>query len=172
MTFERLNNLHLTLIQRLFARLLDIERDQHFVVGGLSITLHAGIFQSGAFDLIVDRGRIGRMRILDVNQRAASEVNAERNTMPECHGKHSRHAEDKREGQEVPLFPEEIEVVVAKKFQVQTPSFRLRAAGFELALFRGSGLVARSLIFQLKYSALRPAASGSAPNRRSCATQT
>src|SRR5258708_803190 len=135
MTFERLNDLRLTLIQRLFARLLDIERNQHFVIGGLSVTLDAGIFQPGAFDLIVDRGRIGRMRILDENQRAAAEVNAERNTMPECHGKHSRHAEDKREREEVPLLAEKIDVGVAKKFQVQTPSFRLRAAGFELALF-------------------------------------
>src|SRR5208282_2670025 len=117
--FERLLDLVLALTQILFAGLLNVERDQYFVVGGLSIALHAGILQSGAIDLIVDGGRIGSMRVLYIHQRPPAEVDAQRDAMPERHGHHSGHAEDQREGQEVPLFPEKIDACVAKKFQVK-----------------------------------------------------
>jgi hypothetical protein len=46
--------------------------------------------------------------------------------MPERHGKHSGHAEDQREGQEVPLFPEEIDVCISKKFHAAFDPFKNR----------------------------------------------
>jgi hypothetical protein len=36
--------------------------------------------------------------------------------MPKRHGKQSGHAENQREGKEVPLFPEKIDVGILKKF--------------------------------------------------------
>src|SRR5450759_2597246 len=72
----------------------------------------------------VDGGRVGGMGVLDVDQRAAAEVHTQRDTMPERHGTHSRDAEDQREGQEVPLFPEEIDVCVSKEFHAAYDPFK------------------------------------------------
>jgi hypothetical protein len=44
--------------------------------------------------------------------------------MPERHGKHSGHAEDQREGEKVPLFPEEIDACVSKKFHAAYDPFK------------------------------------------------
>ena len=125
MAFERLNDLGFTLVESLFAGLLNIERNQNFVIRGLSVPLNAGILQPGALNLGVDGGWIGSVRILHVDQRAAAEVYTQRDTMPERHGKHSGHAEDQREGQEVPLFPEEIDVCVSKKFHAAFDPFKI-----------------------------------------------
>ncbi len=45
--------------------------------------MHAGVLQSGAINFGMNGGRIGRMRVLHINQRAAAEVDAQRNAMPE-----------------------------------------------------------------------------------------
>jgi hypothetical protein len=52
-----------------------------------------------------------------VDQSAAPEVNAQRDAVPEQHGKNPGHAEYQREGEEVPLLPEKIDVRTAKEFQ-------------------------------------------------------
>jgi hypothetical protein len=49
--------------------------------------------------------------------------------VPERHGKHAGHAEDQREGEEVPLFPEEIDICIAKEFH--------KKPGFKVAEFQG-----------------------------------
>jgi hypothetical protein len=36
--------------------------------------------------------------------------------VPEQHGKNASHAEDQREAEEVPLFAQEIDICIAKKF--------------------------------------------------------
>src|ERR1700737_5574658 len=92
------------------------------------------MLQAGALDLGVDGGWIGSVRVLHIDQRAAAEVDTQRNAMPERHGKHSGHAEDQREGQEVPLFPEEIDVCVSKKFHAAYDPFKNQS----LAASRGS----------------------------------
>src|SRR6267378_3084841 len=83
LAFKRLNDLGFALVESLLAGLLNIERDQHFVVGGWPVSLDAGILQAGAFDLRVDGGLIRRMRILHIAQRAAAEVDTQRNAMQE-----------------------------------------------------------------------------------------
>ena len=72
---ERVNNSGLALIERLFAGFLERKVDQHFVVGrGLNAEIvQARPIHGGANRLIV-RG----MRELDLDQRAAAEVNAQR----------------------------------------------------------------------------------------------
>src|ERR1700716_424596 len=74
----------------------------------------------------MDGGGIRRVRVLHIDQRSATEVHTQRDAMPERHGKHSGNAEDQREGQEVPLFPEEIDVCVSKKFHAAYDPFKNR----------------------------------------------
>jgi hypothetical protein len=50
--------------------------------------------------------------------------------MPERHGTHSRDAEDEREGEEVPLFPEEIDVCVSKEFHAAYDPFKISRWSF------------------------------------------
>src|ERR1700694_2183605 len=178
LAFKCLNNLGFALVESLFAGLLNIERDQHFVVGGGPVSLDAGIFQAGALDLRMDGARIRRVCILHLDQRSATEVHTQRDAMPERHGKHSGNAEDQREGQEVPLFPEEIDVCISEKFHAAYDPFKIS----RWSLVAGcSGYVAR---FSLanddrptkndcpRYLTLRRAVCGSKPNQKSHATQT
>jgi hypothetical protein len=44
--------------------------------------------------------------------------------MPERDGEQSCYAKDQREGQEVPLFPEEIDVCIFKKFHAAYDPFK------------------------------------------------
>ncbi len=62
------------------------------------------------------------MRVFDIDQRPAAEVDTQRYAMPKRHGKQSSHAEDEREGQEVPLLPEEIDICISKKFHMSEVS--------------------------------------------------
>ena len=64
---QRLNNLDLALIESLFAGLLNVERNQNLVVGGRSIGLHPGIFQSCPCQFRMDRSRAGGMHVLYVH---------------------------------------------------------------------------------------------------------
>src|SRR4029077_10263314 len=83
------------------------------------------VLQPGALNLRVDGGRIGRVRVLRVDQRTAAEIDTQWDAVPERHGKQSCHAEDEREGQEVPLFPEEIDVCISKKFHAAYDPFKI-----------------------------------------------
>ena len=141
---KRLNDLVFALVERLFAGLLNVESDQDFVVRGRTIGLDAGIFQARARQFRMDSRRVGRMRILHVHQRPAAEVHAQRNAVPEQHGNNSRHAEDQRKGEKIPLLAEKIDVRIFKEFQVQTPDFQLRASSCELQRTLARELVARS----------------------------
>src|SRR5260370_2839999 len=176
--FERLNDLSFTLIESLVAGLRNIEGDEEFVVGGLPVSLDAGILQAGAFDLGVDGGRIRRVRILHVDQRSAAEVDTQRDAMPERHGKHSGHAEDQREGQEVPLFPEEIDVCISKKFHAAYDPFKISrwssVAGRSgcVVHFSSANDYRPTTNDCFKYSMPRPVASHPAPSQKSCAIQT
>jgi hypothetical protein len=49
--FERLYDLDFALVESLLAGLLNIEGDQHFVVGRWPVSLHARVLQSGALCL-------------------------------------------------------------------------------------------------------------------------
>jgi hypothetical protein len=75
---KRLLDLVLALAQILLAGFLNVERDQHFVIPRLPVPLYARILQSGAVDFIMNLGRIGCVCVLHINQRAAAEVNAQR----------------------------------------------------------------------------------------------
>src|SRR5713101_3125507 len=56
------------------------------------------------------------MREFHIDQRAPSKIYAQRDPMPEQHGKYTRHAEYQRKGEKIPLFPEKIYVWITKKF--------------------------------------------------------
>ena len=62
-------------------------------------------------------GRIGE---LHVHERAAAEIDAQRNAVPEEHRQNAGRAEDQGEGQEVPLLAQEIDIGVAKKLHFKT----------------------------------------------------
>src|SRR5208283_339038 len=145
--FERLKDLDFTLVESLFAGLLNIEGDQHFVIAGLAVPLNAGVLQAGALDLRVDGGRIGSMRVLHVDQRPAAEVDAQRDAVPERHGKHSSHAEDQREGQEVPLLPKEIDVRVSKEFHAAYDPFKKSVVSRQSSVVSRQSLVVRGASF-------------------------
>ena len=104
----------LALIERRLAGFLDAQVDQDFVVGGRAEALDAGIVQAGAVHVVANLVEIGRLRELDVDQRAAAEVHTQRNVMPEQHGTDAGDAEDQREGKEIPLLAEEIDIGIAK----------------------------------------------------------
>ena len=63
------------------------------------------------------------MRILHIDQRAATEVDAQRNGDPVArtkpHGHQPGDGEDQRKGEEVPFLPKKIDVCVFKEFQVE-----------------------------------------------------
>jgi hypothetical protein len=63
------------------------------------------------------------MRVLDINQSAAAEVDAQWNAMPEQHRENSRGAEDQREGNEVPLLAKKVDIRITKKFHALEPFF-------------------------------------------------
>src|SRR5579864_9526954 len=99
--------------------------------------MQANPIHGGAYRIV-----IGRVRELHVNQRAAAEVDAVRDAVPEQHGKYPRHAEDQRKGEKIPLLAEKIYAGTAKElhllfiplsFYDQFPNF-LNAQGFT-ALF-------------------------------------
>src|ERR1019366_1473465 len=132
--------------------------------------------QAGALDLRVDGGWIGSMRIIHVYQGPAAEVDAQRDPVPERHGKPSSHAEDQREGKEVPLLPKEIDVRVSKEFHAAYDPFKKSVVSRQSLIVRGASfLEIRERLTTddcLRYLALRRAASCSAPNRKSRAIQT
>src|SRR5437660_10010100 len=98
--------------------------------------------------------------------------------MPECHGKHSGHAEDQREGQEVPLFPEEIDVCVSKKFHAAVDPFKISrwllvvGRSQSVALFSFPNDSRPTTNDSLKCSMPLHPACGSAPNQHSPPIQT
>src|SRR4029077_9869025 len=92
---QRIDDLNLALIERLLAGLTHIEIDQNLVVSRRSVALNPGALQICFLQRRTNDVVIGRMRKLYINQRAPSEVYSQRDSMPEQHGKHSRHAEHK-----------------------------------------------------------------------------
>ena len=115
---ERLDDLVLALVQGLLGGLLDVERDQQFVVGRRAVALDTGVVQPGAVHGLADIVGVGLLRELHIHQRAAAEINAQREVVPEQHGENPRHAEHQREGQEVPLLPQEVDVRIFEEFHV------------------------------------------------------
>jgi hypothetical protein len=64
--------------------------------------------------------------------------------MPEGHGKHSGHAEDEREGEEVPLLPEEIDVCISKEFHAAYDPFKNLRFAVRRSLFAMRTIFANS----------------------------
>ena len=106
------NDRVLALIERRFAGLLHAEINQHLVVGRRPVGLNLGIVQTGAVHVGANLVEVRRLRELDVDQRAAAELNAQRNVVPEQHGEDSGDAEDQREGKEVPFLAQKVDVGV------------------------------------------------------------
>jgi hypothetical protein len=72
--------------------------------------------QAGFIQVGTDIWDVWGINEFHVHQRAAAEINAQRDLVLEKHGKYASHAEDQREAEEVPLFAQEIDVGIAKKF--------------------------------------------------------
>src|ERR1700751_2803088 len=100
------------------------------------------------------------MRVLQVNQRSGAEIDAQRKTMPEQHRADARYAEYQREGDEIPLLAQEIDIRITKKFHALEP-FRHASSVARRALNVFSGRRTTCDLRRLsKYSALRPPACG------------
>jgi hypothetical protein len=65
------------------------------------------------------------VRVLHVHERTAAKVDTERNTVPKRDGKKTGYAEDQREGKEIPLFPEKIDVCISKEFHAAYDPFKI-----------------------------------------------
>jgi hypothetical protein len=66
------------------------------------------------------------VRELHVDQGPAPEVYAQRDAMPKQHGKYSRHTEQQRKGEKIPLLAQKVYVWISKKFHaVVKPLFWL-----------------------------------------------
>src|SRR5579862_749541 len=121
---------------------------------------------------------IRRVRILHIDNRAAAKIDAQWDTVPERHGEQAGHAENQREGEEVPLLPQEIDVCIFKEFHAAYDPFKI--GRWPLVIGRSECIVRlrfandqRPLtIDDLKYLMLLHAASCSTPNQKSHATQT
>jgi hypothetical protein len=74
--------------------------------------------QTGAIKGAADFGVIRLISKLEVHKRAATEINTQRNLVPEEHGEDAGHAEDQREAEEVPLLAQKIDICITKKFHV------------------------------------------------------
>ncbi len=81
---------------------------------GRSVGLNAAVVDAGAIDRLTDPVDVRRLLKLNVDQRAAAKVDPQLDAMPEKDRQHSRYAEDQREGEEIPLFPQPINVNAMK----------------------------------------------------------
>jgi hypothetical protein len=63
---------------------------------------------------VPDLIKVRRLRELHVDQGSTTELNAQRNAMPEENGRKSGDAEDQREGKEIPFLAKEIDVGITK----------------------------------------------------------
>src|ERR1700722_2265155 len=65
---------------------------------------------------------IGRRRSVElhVDQRAALEVDAQRNAVPEENGQQASHTENEREAEEIPLLPQPVDLYVVKQFHLNS----------------------------------------------------
>src|SRR5208283_3572453 len=111
---EGLDDGVLAFVERGLAGFLNSKIDQHFVVGGRAETLNARIMQSRAVHVATDLFEIRSLSELDINQRAAAELDAQRNTVPKENRAQSGNAEDQRKSKEVPLLAQKIDVGIAK----------------------------------------------------------
>ena len=84
---QRLDDLGFALIESFFAGLAHVQIDEHFVQRGLIVGLDFRILQPRAIQVGANRIHVRRVRKLHVNQRAAAEINAPRNVVPEQHGR-------------------------------------------------------------------------------------
>src|ERR1700733_4505085 len=115
------------LAARLGIRLLHLflwQRDDHLVARTLpdliAEGLNAAVADTGLVHSITDAVRRRRRVELDVDQRAALEVDADRNMVPKEDGQQAGHAEDEREAEEIPLLPQPIDVYVVKQFHLNS----------------------------------------------------
>ncbi len=107
------------------------QRDHHLVARG-SIGRNPGVMDTGTVDGVADLVHIRLLGKPDVNQRAALEIDAQVDVVPEQHGKNARHAEDQRETEEVPLLPQPIDI-----YFVRNSSTRLLRSLLLVAVSRG-----------------------------------
>src|SRR5438128_12611694 len=85
------------------------------------------------------------MRELHVDQSSTAEVYAQRNAMPEQHGKHSRHAEHQRKGEKIPLLAEKVDVGLFKEFHAVVKSLPSLCGAGQIPAVRSLRLNAQSL---------------------------
>ncbi len=86
-----------------------------------AVGLDAGIVDAGTVGRLANSVRVRRLLKLDIDQRAAAEIDAQIDVVPEQNREDARHAEDQRKGEEVPLLPQPIDVNAMKQFHSKTP---------------------------------------------------
>ena len=69
---------------------------------------------SGAIHRLADPVGVWRLLELNVNQRATTKVDPQLDVVPKKDRQDSRYAEDQRKGEEIPLFPQPINVNATK----------------------------------------------------------
>ena len=68
------------------AGFLDAKVNQHLVIGDGTEALDAGIMQPDAIHVVTNLVQVWGLRELDIDQRAAAELYAQRDVVPEQHG--------------------------------------------------------------------------------------
>jgi hypothetical protein len=74
---------------------------------------------AGAIDRLANPVDVRRLIELHVDQGAAAKVDPQLDAMPEKYRQDPRNTEDQRKGEEVPLFPQPINVNATKQFHLK-----------------------------------------------------
>ncbi len=74
---------------------------------------------AGAVDGLANSVDVWLLVKLNVDQRAAAEIDAQLDAVPEKHRQNARYAEDQRKGEEVPLLPQPIDIYATKQFHLK-----------------------------------------------------
>src|SRR5207253_8030892 len=114
--FQSIEDLVFAFVKIGLAGFLQVQLDYDFILHGVAIALDRGVVQSHLVQIAANRADVRGIHKLHVDQGAATEIHAQRNAVPEQHGKNASHAEDQREAEEVPLFTKKIDICIAKKF--------------------------------------------------------
>ncbi len=91
---QRLDDDIFAAIEGRLAGFLHAQIDQDFIIGSRTKALDARVLQSCAVHGMPDLVEVRSLRKLDVHQRAAAELHAQRNAMPEENGQQAGNAED------------------------------------------------------------------------------